>query len=294
MACFSDGTTLGTVGGGAIEHNAMLKSRELNSDTVCFNKKYTLNHADAEKLGMVCGGEVEINFNFVKTCKRSVELFEKISNAVDEHKNAWLITNTKSGELSLYCKGEGYLWTESQADLRALFKNDAVLSADRLFYVEPLSKDGVVYVFGGGHVSKALCPILSSTDFRVVVYEDNELFARKELFPDAEKVICADFTAINDNIKIESCDYAVVLTRGHKSDNEVVRQILSKHPSYLGVIGSRKKVSFMRDFLLQCGFDEKDINEIHSPVGIEIGAVTPAEIAVSITAQLIKHRAGKA
>lgn len=293
MACFSDNDSVGTVGGGAVEHDAMLLSKKLSDDTVCFNKKYTLNHADAEKLGMVCGGAVDINFVYVNSSEKNIALFEHICKLVENHKKAWLVTDVNTGELFVFCDNEWFEDRKPDAELYDIFKNVAELSSDEKYYAEPLYQEGVVYVFGGGHVSRALCPMLSATDFRVVVYEDNEEFAKKEFFETAEKVVCAEFTKINDNISITEGDYAVVLTRGHKSDNEVIRQILSKCPSYLGVIGSRKKVGVMSDYLRNCGFDEEDIKAINSPIGLEIGAVTPSEIAVSITAQLISHRAGK-
>ena len=293
MVCFSDNESVGTVGGGAVEHDAMQKCTELTSQSVCLNKKYTLNHADAEKLGMVCGGEVDINFVYVKSCEQNIALFEHISSLVRNHKKAWLVTDVNTGELFVFCDNEWFESRKPDAELYDIFKNVAELSSNEKYYAEPLYQEGVVYVFGGGHVSRALCPMLSATDFRVVVYEDNERFACADDFPDAEKVVCAEFTKINDNISITESDYAVVLTRGHKSDNEVIRQILSKHPTYLGVIGSRKKVGAMGDYLRNCGFDEEDIKAIHSPIGLDIGAVTPSEIAVSITAQLISHRAGK-
>ncbi len=293
MACFSDNDSVGTVGGGAVEHDAMLLSKKLSDDTVCFNKKYTLNHADAEKLGMVCGGAVDINFVYVNSSEKNIALFEHICKLVENHKKAWLVTDVNTGELFVFCDNEWFEDRKPDAELSVIFKSVAELSSDEKYYAEPLYQEGVVYVFGGGHVSRALCPMLSATDFRVVVYEDNEEFAKKEFFETAEKVVCAEFTKINDNISITESDYAVVLTRGHKSDNEVIRQILSKCPSYLGVIGSRKKVGVMSDYLRNCGFDEEDIKAINSPIGLEIGAVTPSEIAVSITAQLISHRAGK-
>ena len=289
MACFSDGDSVGTVGGGAIEHSAVQLCRELNSDKVCFNKKFTLNHDDAEKLGMVCGGEVDINFCYVKAYDKNIELFSQIADAIDNRRKMWLITNINNGEISLCSEEEGIVGAELNRSCDELKTNAATLFEDGL-YIEPLNKTCVVYVFGGGHISRALCPVLSATDFDVVVYEDKEEFANVDDFATAKYVVCAPFTEINKNIDITSDDYAVVLTRGHKSDNEVIRQILSKHPKYLGVIGSRKKVTFMQEYLRDCGFLKDEIESIYSPIGLPIGAVTPAEIAVSITAQLIMVR----
>lgn len=292
MACFSDGESVGTVGGGAVEHEAVKLSRELSTEKVCFNKKFTLNHSDAEKLGMVCGGEVDINFCFVKADEKSIELFSQIADLVDNHRKVWLITNTTNGEISFCSEGEDVFKTELKTSYDEL-KTDVATLLNNGLYVEPLTTNSVVYVFGGGHISRALCPMLNSTDFEVVVYEDKPEFANIDDFVGASKVVCAQFSKISENVDITSDDYAVVLTRGHKSDNEVIGQILSKHPKYLGVIGSKKKVAFMSDYLREHGFSDDEINSIYSPVGLSIGAVTPAEIAVSITAQMIMVRSTK-
>lgn len=292
MACFSDGESIGTVGGGAIEHEACKQAFAMSDDDVCFNKKYTLNHNDAEKLGMVCGGEVEINFCRVKSDAKSVELFTQISDAIEHRKKAVLTTNTINGEV-LLCNEEEGIARKSANIPDDVLKTDAAVLLDNGIYVEPLSNSSVVYLFGGGHISRALCPLLSATDFDVVVYEDKAEFANKDDFCSAQRVVCAPFTEISKNVDITSDDYAVVLTRGHKSDNEVIKQILSKHPKYLGVIGSKKKVAFMHEHLQDCGFSKEEIETIFSPVGLSIGAVTPAEIAVSITAQMIMVRSEK-
>ena len=290
MACFSDGESIGTVGGGAIEHEACKLAFSMSD--VCLNKNYTLNHNDAEKLGMVCGGEVEINFSYVKSDAKSIELFSQIADAIENRKKAWLLTNTKNGEISLISEEEAS--SQKVADISDnVIKTKVVTLFDNGLYIEPLSNSSVVYVFGGGHISRALCPMLSAVDFDVVVYEDKAEFADKADFCSAQRVVCAPFTQISKNVDITSDDYAVVLTRGHKSDNEVITQILSKHPKYLGVIGSKKKVAFMHEYLQNCGFSKADIESIYSPVGLSIGAVTPAEIAVSITAQMIMVRSEK-
>ena len=285
MVCFSNGTAVGTVGGGAIEHNAVAVCREIDKGVM--TKKYTLNHSDAADLGMVCGGEVELCFVKIEADEDSIGLFEQVLKCIEQNKKAWLVTDISGGRLFACCDDD-----KPAAELAEVFKSKAVLSCDGRYYAVPLFCDGVVYIFGGGHIARALCPFLSATDFRVVVYEDNKEFAQREHFENAEQVICADFTAINENVSVTESDYAVVLTRGHKSDNEVVGQILKNHPRYLGVIGSRKKVSFMQDYLRDKGFADSEINAIHSPVGLAIGAVTPQEIAVSITAQLIMERSG--
>ncbi len=293
MAYFTDDSTLGTVGGGAIEYDCtQLAKKALNQQT-SFQKTYILNHNDAQNLGMVCGGSASIFFHYLSASdSKNVDIFQKICTFLD--------TNTKSYLVSILDENNAQLHTFDDTKKLHDFIKDVDYKTtsfitphyfeEEKFYVEPLTQAGVVYIFGGGHVSQALCPMLISTDFRVVVYEDNEKFAEKSLFGNIEKVVNNSFLHINEHINITENDYAVVLTRGHKSDNEVLSQIMSKHPSYLGVIGSKMKVQTMHEYLLSCGFHKDEIQQIHSPIGIEIGAATPAEIAVSITAQLINHR----
>lgn len=293
MAYFADGSTLGTVGGGAIEHDCITVCSKLNSTTKPFTKDYNLTHADASDLGMVCGGNMYIHFVYITPTKHNIAVFEHINALLEENKKSWLITLMNTGELGTYEPDNGYSFIEPESywETDSIFKTTVIYDAYDEFFTEPLTHSGTVYVFGCGHISQALSPLLSSTDFRHVVYDNNEKFATPDLFPYAQKVICADFFCINDHVDITHDDYVVVLTRGHHSDNEVIAQLLSKHPSYIGVIGSKKKVAVMRDYLKAHSYTQEEINSIHSPIGLSIGAVTPEEIAVSIVAQLISHRA---
>ena len=290
MAYLEDGSTLGTVGGGKIEFDCTKICQSMNSTTAPFTKEYILNHNEAKNIGMVCGGKTEVFFQYLSSDECTITLFEKINEIFENNKQAFLITSTKNGKLGVYDKHSELFGISLDFDITPFLKTAPIITENKSYFIEPLSNSEVVYIFGGGHVSQALCKTLSLTEFNVVVYENNEKFADIALFDGVKKVVKAEFTEINDNINITENDYCVVLTRGHESDNQVLRQIMSKHPSYLGVIGSKKKVAFMQKHLLSCGFSKEDIESVHSPIGLSIGAVTPAEIAVSITAELIKHR----
>lgn len=289
MAYFADSTTLGTVGGGAIEHNCITLAKDMGVDSDAFTKSYILRHDEKCDIGMVCGGDAQIYFQYFDATERNIALFERVCDVIEHNTRAWLVSDMKEDTVGLYTDN-GYEFISVDADLSQCYRSKAVLSDNR-YYIEPLTQSGVVYVFGGGHVSQALVPFLTSTDFRVVVYEDNIKFADRALFPTADNVVNASFLEINENVEIVKDDYAIILTRGHKSDNDVLTQVLSRHPQYLGVIGSSKKVRSMHEYLLNVGFDKAEIERIHSPIGMQIGAQTPSEIAVSITAQLINHRA---
>lgn len=290
MVFLKDCSTLGTVGGGAIEFDCTKVCQNMNSATAPFTKEYILNHNEAKNIGMVCGGKTTVFFQYLSSDEDTIALFEKINDIFENNKHAFLITSIKNGKIGVYEKDNGLFNLSLDFDITPYLKNTPTIRENQSHFIEPLCNSDFVYIFGGGHVSQALCKMLSLTDFNVVVYENNEKFADISLFDGAKKVVKAKFTKINDNINITENDYCVVLTRGHESDNEVIKQIMSKHPSYLGVIGSKKKVAFMQNYLLSSGFSKKEIEKIHSPIGLEIGAVTPSEIAVSITAELISHR----
>ncbi len=293
MAYFSDHSTAGTVGGGMIEFDCTNVCGSMHSTTSPFTKEYILNYNEAKNIGMVCGGKTEIFFQYIKSNESTIAIFEKINDVFVNNKQAFLITSIGSGDISVYETDSKLYGGTIDFDITPYLSSTPVLTENSDYFINPLSVSEFVYIFGGGHVSQALCKMLALTDFNVIVYENNEKFADIKLFDNVKKVVKAEFTEINDNISITQNDYCVVLTRGHESDNEVLSQIMSKHPSYLGVIGSKKKVAFMHEYLLNCGFSKDEIDKIHSPIGLEIGAVTPAEIAVSITAQLINHRAQK-
>ncbi len=146
-------------------------------------------------------------------------------------------------------------------------------------------------VLGGGHISQPVCRIASMLDFAVTVVDDRPLFANYERFPDAEEVICEAFRKAIQELHIRENDYVCVVTRGHQWDGECLREILSgQMPSYLGMIGSRRRVKSLYDALEKEGYSRMVLESIHSPIGLSIRAVTPAEIGVSICAELIAHR----
>ena len=144
---------------------------------------------------------------------------------------------------------------------------------------------------GGGHIAKALTPILASVDFRVVVMYERPEFAANGRFPRASQVVCGDFGRLDGVFTFRENDYAVVVTSGHVHDFEVEEQLLRKELAYVGVIGSRKKTAAVNEKLRAAGITEDQLAKVHTPIGLAIGAVTPEEIAVSIAAEMIAVRA---
>lgn len=143
-----------------------------------------------------------------------------------------------------------------------------------------------LFICGAGHVAKELADIAAFLDFRVYVMDSRPEFANRERFPHAEEVICVPFETLTSYLEDNSF-YAVV-TPGHQDDYSCVKQILASSYDYLGMIGSSKKIAATYERLLRDGYSKEQLDTIHAPIGLAIGAVTPGEIAISILAQIIE------
>ncbi|MCR4600679.1 MAG: XdhC family protein [Clostridia bacterium] len=156
---------------------------------------------------------------------------------------------------------------------------------------EPVLPKERLLVFGGGHISLPVCEMGAMCGFDVYVCDDRPAFANEERFPWVKGVLCDSFENCISKLKITPYDFVVVITRGHKHDATCLRAILpGKQPAYLGLIGSRRRVRGLLDMLVEEGYDAKNVERINTPIGLSIGAVTPAEIAVSIMAEVISYK----
>lgn len=146
-------------------------------------------------------------------------------------------------------------------------------------------------LLGGGHIAKPLCEMATKVEYEVVVVDDRPSFANNLRFPEAKITLCGDFPTIIKDLEITAYDYVAVITRGHKNDAECIKTILEgTFPFYLGLIGSKRRVKGLFEALEKEGYSKTLLEQIHTPIGLEIGAITPEEIAVSIVAELIKCR----
>jgi xanthine dehydrogenase accessory factor len=218
MLVFADGRTVGTIGGGCYENEAIGKARLAIADGKSSLLHFELNDDFAQENGLICGGRMDV-------------------------------------------------------------------------HVDPLSADPRLYIVGAGHVGYHLARSAGDAGFRLHVIDDREKFANAERFPGAE-VIVDSIPEWLDRADIPSGAFVVVLTRGHQHDLDAMRALATRNIRYLGLIGSRAKVARIYAALLQEGFPAESLERVYSPIGFEIGAVTPAEIAVSILAELIAVRRG--
>jgi xanthine dehydrogenase accessory factor len=160
-------------------------------------------------------------------------------------------------------------------------------------YIEPIEPSPELYVVGAGHVGLHLARLAHEVGFRVHVVDDREKFANRERFPTAAEVVAEDIPAWIERTNIPPHAYVVVVTRGHTNDLEALRALAPRDLRYLGLIGSRAKVVRIYDALTADGMPADSLRDVHAPIGLDIGAVTPQEIAVSILAELIAVKHGK-
>ena len=299
MLVNKNGRVTGTIGGGAVEYRAECIALDILEKKESCEHQFLLNRKDVENIGMICGGDVTVFFQYLDHNDPIIaEITETAEKFYEERRDFWLICDllTTSG-MSLYSPACGLIGNANVPSfvLSSLSaKPHRYRSKDYDLFSEQIGTSETVYVFGGGHVSQKLVPILASVDFRCVVLEDRPEFADPALFPGSVETMLCDFNHLDQYISITAADYCCVMTRGHSYDTIVQAQLLATPACYIGVIGSRtKKAAVFRRLVEEYGIDEQDLNRIISPIGLEIKAETPAEIAISITGQMIQIRADR-
>lgn len=296
MLVSKDGRLCGTIGGGAVEYRSEQIALQVLAKQVSGQQDFSLTRNDVQNLGMICGGDVNVFFHYIPDGDpQTLELVRKALELFETGEAFWLLSDiTNGGTLSLYTKKNGTFgpavpdWVLSK-----LPRQPKLLQQERESWcVEQINGSGRVYIFGCGHVSQELEPVLTHVGFRCVVMDDREEFARRELFPTAEEVKLVDFRNIADFVTIGEEDYVCIMTRGHAFDTVIQAQVLKCKPCYVGVIGSRKKAAGVRQVLkTEYGLSDQELDLVTTPIGIEIAAETPAEIAISIAGQMIRVRA---
>jgi xanthine dehydrogenase accessory factor len=158
------------------------------------------------------------------------------------------------------------------------------------FYIEPLQTMTPLYIFGGGHVAQPLARLAAQNGFTCTIIDDRPEYVTAERFPQARDLKSGDPVEIVQRIEFTENDFVAMVSRSHEQDFKVLRHVLKKQVRYLGLIGSKKKKKEFFARLKETGFTEKELKQIHIPIGLDIAAETPEEIAVSIVAEMIRER----
>ena len=311
MLVTPEGKIIGTVGGGCLEADVWAEARRVMDEGKSSIQQFILTEKYAGESGLNCGGIVEILTEPLP--EHGQELFRTIIALKDTGHRGALATiltdhprypegrrkllvcddgRTVGGlddaglEAFVVQKGEQVLQGESFA-METYTTDDGV--ALQLF-LEPVLPTPTVYVFGGGHVSFFVVRAAILAGFKVKVVDDRPAFANKERFPEADATIVMEFDQVKETFDFGQDDYVVLVTRGHQHDQQILEQIHDSQARYLGMIGSKSKIAKMWKRLEAKGVSQKTLDRIHAPIGLNIGADSPEEIAISIVAELIRER----
>lgn len=293
MAVLADGRVEGTVGGGALESRVIEDARTLLPSGGACLVRYTIGGA-ASDTGMVCGGAAELLLLCIDQGHRgALEQMHRIMEArgegvcvIDLAPFGGALPAGEHGEDQARTCARAPSWTVDSAGCDGL---PAPGIRDG-HYAEPIRPEPRAYVFGCGHVGRALVEALAFAGFEVVACDDRPEMLEAARLPRASERCRVDYGDLAASISVMRSDFVVVCTAGHASDFEVLAQVLPVGPGYVGCLGSKKKTAHTKARLAAAGFSQPVIDAVHMPVGVPIACETPEEIAISIAAQLIDAR----
>ena len=316
MLVKQDGTIEGTVGGGCLEAEVWQTAMDVLESKKPEKLRFDLTEKDAADSGHICGGIVEIfveplesysvellsAVNEIRRSGGSAAMATQISPAENQNNKLLILKDGSTvGSLSKY---EAEIWRESSRIMREgqpatleFGKNNTNKNGTKKplpsteIFIEPIAMQPKIFLFGGGHVSFCVAQTAHLAGFRTAIVEDRPSFANKERFPMAEDFYVGEFPEIFKSLEIDESSYLAIITRGHANDETVLEWALSSSARYIGMIGSKSKVLLTYRHLQEKGFKRNDLIErVHAPIGLDIGADSPGEIAVSVVAELIKNR----
>jgi len=314
-----EGTSFGSIGGGCVEAEVWQGAREVMRKGEGGVLHFNLTAEQLAEGGLICGGNIEI---FVEPLQEEfIPIYREVMKM--KQKGGAAVLATLISMDGVFPKGEkskalfktsgekvGSLFNEKELEKRILQESEALLNEKKPKVIvlrsgredaswkkmevllEPILSEPTVYIFGAGHISQQLSPLAKRVHFKVVVIDDREMFANRERFPEADKVIVSEFEECFDRFSIDESSYIVIVTRGHLYDGFVLEQAVKMNARYIGMIGSKKKIRTLYQNLMERGVPKETLNRVHAPIGIDINSETPEEIAVSIVAELIKVRGG--
>jgi xanthine dehydrogenase accessory factor len=260
MLVVADGRTIGTLGGGCVEAEVRKRALELLSQNTSKLLEFHLDHDFGWDDGLICGGVMEI---FVQMVDRD--------------------------GMGPFAEALGAI----RGKIPTIFKIPYEHKGAAKQYVEEIGPPPRLVIAGGGHVGQALGELAARLDFGVTVIDDREDFVSTERFPAAKQRIAGEIEDELRKFPIDAGTYVVIVTRGHRHDGQALHAVIDSPAKYIGLIGSKSKIKLIFDDLVARGVSIEKLSRVHAPIGLEIGAVTVPEIAVSIAAELIKVRRGR-
>lgn len=308
MVVRSNGSVIGSVGGGRLEADAIQLARGVFQSKQPLIQSFVLTGEDAAGMAMLCGGQGNILLDYIDANDETNRvLFDEAAAILEHGRKAWLITalgdpqqDTIPARQQCLIRHDETMIGTIDCDpifLAKLVSGPGLLSIhaelldNRRFLVEPLRYAGTLFIFGAGHVSQKIAPLAETVGFRTVVLDDRSEYANRGRFAEPTELLLLESFSRLPDLGIDDNSYIVIVTRGHLHDKVVLEQALRSEAGYIGMIGSRRKRDMIFETLIQEGFVWHDLERVYSPIGTDIAAETPEELAVSIVGELIKVRA---
>ncbi len=290
MLVEASGRRWGTVGGGCVEADVTEQALEAARSGTPIFVRHTLNADVAGDIGLSCGGTAE--FFLEPLIPQMAELYRTVGDAIARRTPATVVTGTD------WSRGPR---KTAVVDGKTLAVGDALPSPGEArrtpyvderegVFVEPVSRVPRVIIFGAGHVGAEIAHVAAAVGFHVVIGDDRAEFSNAERVPWAHEIVVGRFHDMLDRMTFDEDDFVLATTRGHSYDAYIVERTAASRAGYVGMLGSRRKRSVIWRTLEGQGIPRKALERVRSPIGLEIGADTPAEIAVSVVAELIQLR----
>jgi xanthine dehydrogenase accessory factor len=302
------GSIMGTIGGGRLEADAVRQAGELFRSPRSVIAAFDLSGQDVAGMDMICGGQGEILLDYIDAVDADNRaVYQEICASLERRDKAWLITALGDGTspaqparqqclvrhdgslVGRFAGAPGFLAKLTEGPAKIAIHAE-VLDGQR-FLVEPIRPTGVAYIFGAGHVSQKIAPLAETVGFKTVVLDDRAEYASRGRFPAPTGLVPLESFDRLPALDVDGDSYIVIVTRGHLHDKTILEWSLGTAAGYIGMIGSRRKRDKVYAALAEKGFGADDFRRVYSPIGTDIGAETPEELAVSIVGELIKVRA---
>ena len=290
-----DGKRWGTVGGGCVEADVIEQAMAAAAAGVPASVKHTLNADLAGDVGLSCGGSAEFFLEPLVADAAMVGLYQEVANAIRRRVPATVYTGVdwSDGPRKAARIGSDVV-TVGEFELPTRNHDDSSVRLDEASQtlIEPLPRLPRVVIFGAGHVGAEIARLAANVGFYVVVIDDRADFANAERLPWAHDVRAEDFRTVLEDFAFDEDDFVLATTRGHRFDANIIERTAASPARYVGMLGSRRKKAVVIKALEEAGVPKDALARVRTPIGLEIGADTPAEIAVSVVAELVKERRG--
>ncbi len=298
MLITTDGRRRGTVGGGCVEADVVGQALEALAQGKPNIVRHSLNADTAGDIGLSCGGTVDLFLEPVVPSTEMAALCKAVATGITQRLPVQVFTGLEwngGPEKAAVVDGRsmrvgtGLSGLETMSDLERP-RGGVLVDKERSVFVEWIDRIPRVIIFGAGHVGAEIARTAARAGFHVVISDDRDDFANERNVPDAHEIIVGDFSKVLDDMAFDEDDYVLATTRGHSYDANIIQRTAASRARYVGMLGSKRKRAVIWKVLAAAGVPPAALERVKAPIGVEIGADTPAEIAVSVVADLIRTR----